>query len=330
METGADGKIETLAYPLATPARDELMGLLRTEWSRTDYKWLEAMRGDYSEHLAITSFLARRNGVPAATATIHFARQRPEVAVLGNVMTHRDHRGKGLAGQLVDTALELAKSTGCSVCLLGSARETPNLYSQHGFTRTNGAVMRRQLGPADSQPNYFAPDQPTIIRAAHWGDLPGLTLLAAQPLATACLDYPRGLLSGRFIPATRCLSNFPVLWYDTVARDGLLAVLGDPGSSRIFGFGSVTRGPDSASRHMAMVEFATHDNFETCLSALLAHLLDACRAREIGQVEAFAAAEDAKKLACLHSAGFAEAARLPGALRLGGGPVDVLHLRRLL
>jgi hypothetical protein len=79
--------LAVLPYPLSLPVQTELIQLLRTQWTRTDYDWLEAMHGDYSERLVITSVLARRDGQAIATATVHFARGRPEVAVLGGVLT---------------------------------------------------------------------------------------------------------------------------------------------------------------------------------------------------------------------------------------------------
>ena len=316
--------LATLTYPLSAPDRAELIQLLRTQWTRTDYDWLEAMHGDYSERLVITSVLARRRGEAIATATIHFARERPEVAVLGGVLTRPDQRGQGLAGQVVEHALALARDAGCAVCLLGTAAKPRNVYLQHGFAWLNGAVMRRELGAAGLEARYFAAGQPAEIRPATWGDLGGFSLLLAQPLAMVGLDFPRGLFSGRYVPAERCLSNFPVLWYDTVARGGLLAVLAEPSAGRVFGLGTLTRGSGSARRSTALIDFSCHDNYLAQLPALLAHLLDVCQTREIQHIEAQVAAGDDAKLACLRSAGFQELARRPGALRLERETRDVL------
>ena len=245
-ELSADLNVETLAYPLTPAVQTELVRLLRTEWTHTDYSWGEAMHGDYSEALVISSIIIRLQGAAVATATIHFARNRPETAVLGSVLTHPNYRGRGLAGHAVDLAVSLAAAAGCRVCLLGTTRRPRNVYLKHGFAWQNGAIMRRGFGTDAFEANYFAPHQPAAIRAANWGDLPGLTLLLAQPLAVACVDYLRGLMSARHSTAERCLSNFPVLWYDTAAQNGMLAMLAEPDSGRIFGFGSVTRAPGPA------------------------------------------------------------------------------------
>jgi len=325
-----DWKLEALAYPLAAGVQQELTRLLRTEWTSTDYDWREAMEGAYSENLAITSVLARRHGEPLATATIHYARHHPEVAVIGNVLTHRSHRDRGLAGRVIEVALAQARVAGCQVCLLGTARNPHNVYMHHGFAWHDGSVMSRYFGAADFAQHAFAPGQPAAIRAANWGDLPGLTLLAAQPIATVSLDSTRGLISGRYLPVTRCLSNFPVVWYDTAARGGLLAVLAGPENSRVFGFGSATLGTAADRGQMATLEFVTHDHYAAHLPALLAHLLAGCRTREVLRVEAMVPSGDEAKLACLRTAGFAETACRPGALQLTSGPADVIVLCRTL
>ncbi len=325
----ADLTLELLPYPLVPAAQAELIQLLRTEWTRTDYDWLEAMSGDYGEALAITTVLARHHGEPLATATFHYTRAHPEIAVIGSVLTHRSHRDRGLAGRVIKYTLEQIKATGCAVCLLGTARKPHNVYTQHGFAWQNGRVMRRALGAADFEQKYFAPGQAVKVRAATWADLPGLTLLATQPLATVCLDYPRGLLSARHLLLERCLSNFPVLWYDTVARGGLLAVLTAPKTGRVLGFGSITRAPGPGRGHTATVDFVTHDHYESHLSELLTSLLAGARELGIRQVQAHIAAGDAAKLRALRAAGFTEIARLSAALKLTREMQDVILLGTL-
>ncbi|MBS0662990.1 MAG: GNAT family N-acetyltransferase [Verrucomicrobia bacterium] len=319
-------QLELLPYPLAPKVQQELVRLLRTEWTRTDYDWIEAMNGDYSEHLAITSVIARRAREPLATATIHFPRHHAEVAVIGGVLTHRDHRDRGLASRMLELLLARAEAAGCKVCLLGTARSPHNVYKKHGFAWHNGRVMRRGFGSGDLEPRYFAADQTASCRDAHWGDLPGVTLLAAQPLTTLGLDFPRGLFSSRFHPAERCLSNFPVLWYDTVTRGGAMLVLAHPGNGRVFGFGTLTVAPGAVRRHTATVDFTAHDHYLAHLPALLRHLLAAGRTRHVHRFEAWVLAKDGAKLQALQDAGFTEVARRREQVRGARGACDVLLL----
>src|SRR5262245_7045678 len=123
-----DLAVEVLTYPLSPDRQIELVSLLRTEWAYADYNWIEAMQGDYSEHLIIASVLVREGGTAVATATIHFARHGPETAVIGSVLTHPARRGRGLAGRAINAALALAEDAGCKVCLLGTTTRPRNVY----------------------------------------------------------------------------------------------------------------------------------------------------------------------------------------------------------
>lgn len=329
-ELPVDLHLETHPYPLVPDAQQELIQLLRTEWNRTDYDWLEAMNGDYGSNLAITSIVARRRGEAVATATVHHHRTCPEAAVLGGVLTRRQHRGHGIGGRVVAAALAVAQRAGCVLCLLGTAKSPTNLYSRNGFDWIRGSVMRRALTPADAVPDIFAPEQATTLRAADWGDLPGLTLLAAQPLATACLDFPRGLFSSRYVSPERCLSNFPVLWYDTVVRGGALQVVEGAQAGRVLGFGSISRGAGSGRRHTGTIDLCLHDAHVHLQPELLASLLDQCRVLGLSQVDAWVAGLDEAKQDCLRDAGFVEQARLPSALVVDEEPVAAVLLGREL
>lgn len=325
---GAELESSTFAYPLEPTVQMELVRLLRTEWSRTDYSWPEAMHGDYSEDLVIASVLIRRNGDAVSTATIHFARRQPEVAVLGGVLTHPAHRGRGLAGHAIERAVTLAADAGCRICLLGTTRTPRNVYQKHGFVWLNGAVMRRGFGAEDFEKNYFEPNQPVSVRDASWGDLPGISLLLAEPMAAMCADFPRGLMSSRHSSLERCLSNFPILWYDTAARDGVLAMLTATDTGRIFGFGSVTRSPGPARRHTATIDFVAHDNYAPDLPKLLEHLVDGCRRRGVQWAHAFVVEGDDLKLACLRESGFQNSARIRSAVKIAGAARDALVMER--
>jgi GNAT superfamily N-acetyltransferase len=322
--------LEARTYPLPPATQAELIQLWRTEWHRTDYDWLEALNGDYSEHLVITSVLGRYQGEPVATATVLYAQQQPQVALLGNVLTHHTFRRQGFAGQVIEAALAVARGVGCAACFLGTQARPRNVYLQHGFVWHTGVVMRKTLREESFERSYFAAGQPAAIRAAHWGDLPGVTLLVVQPLATACLDYPRGLLSGRYAPVERCVSNFPVLWHDTVLRGGTLSVLAEPQKGRIFGFASVTRGPGPARRHTAVIELVAEDHYEAHLPAMLEHLLHYCRECGVQDVEVYVTDGDTAKARSVSEAGFTPVARLSGAIRLSDGTRDVVFLRKRL
>ena len=326
----ADFELEVLAYPLTRARQEELIGLLRTEWTRTDYSWIEAMGGDYSAALEIVSVMVRHAGAAVATATIHFSRHQPEVAVLGSVLTHPDYRGHGLAGRAIERSLSLASAAGCRVCLLGTTMRPRNLYHDHGFEWAGGAVMRRTLNAGSLEREYFAAQQAVELRPGDWGDLPGFTLLLAQPLPVTCVDYPRGLMSGRYGNAERCLSNFPQLWYGTADQDGILVMLATPAERRILGAGSVTRGAGPARRHTATIDFAAHEHYIAHLPGLVRHLTERSQTLGLRRLFACVGEDDALKRECLRETNFVETARLPEALCLPDASRDVLVFTRPL
>ncbi len=330
-----DVQLEHWQYPVSPVIANDLVGLLRTEWTRTDYNWLEAMYGDYGDDLTIISVVARHHGRAVATATVLYSRRNPEVSLLGNVVTRRDFRGHGIGGHVIKTAVDLAKQAGCRACFLGTQASEDNVYRRHGFEWHRGVVMRHSfdelnpfLDPFEDE--YFRPGQPTTIRSAHWGDLPGVTLLTIQPLQTFLLDYSRGLLSGQCEGLERCVSNFPLLMEDLRTRGGTMVVLTEPQIHRVFGFGTVTLGAGAGRRHTATIDLAVHDHYLSQAPTMIQWLLGYCRDREIQHVYAFAATVDTSKVSCLSEAGFSSNTKLRSAFVVNGQSSDVVLMEQEL
>ena len=323
-------EIQSLTYPIVAEDQAELIQLWRTEWSRTDFDWLESMHGDYSDDLTIVSVLGRRDRNPVATATAIHRRLAPELALLGSVGTHPDCRGKGLGGEVVEATVEYVAEVGCTDCYLGTSTRPRNVYLQHSFDWYRGAIMHRQLvGDSNLEDRYFAPGQSTQIREANWGDLPGFTLLCAQPIAGSTFDYARGLISSRFAEPQRCVSAFPAVFEDVAAHGGAMHVLCEPRHHRIFGFASLTLGPAPARSHVVQIDAATHDHYSDHLRKLVDQVLGQLHKYPTAKmVQAHVPVSDSAKAECLADAGFEHVATLPAQLTLGGQSVDVSLLQR--
>ncbi len=95
---------------------------------------------------------------------------------------------------------------------------------------------------------------------------------------------------------------------------------------RVFGFGSITRGPGPTRRHTAAIDFAAHENYERLLPDLVTHLVDGCRELGIRQVFAWVAETDKIKLSCLQEKSFGETARLRAAVSLDDVDRDIVVL----
>jgi GNAT superfamily N-acetyltransferase/L-amino acid N-acyltransferase YncA len=322
-------QLECWKYPLAATIRDELVALFRTAWTRTDFNWLEAMHGDYGDQLTIISSIAREQGRAIASATVLFSQHEPELALMGNVVTHPDFRSRGIGGSVIESATTVAQRAGCLACYLGTEAREHNVYRQCGFNWHHGKVMRRLLSTSDDfESDYFRARQPVTVRTAGWGDLPGVTLLAIQPIETCVLDYSRGIVSPRYAHIERCVSVFPIIQEDLRTHGGTMKVLAEPRRQRIFGFGTVTLGAGPARRHTAIVDFAVHDHYLDEAGSLLQSLLDYCGEQSIRTIYAAVAESDQQKKAKLLDAGFTSTGSLHGAAVLCGEPCDVTILSR--
>ena len=212
LRDGRTLEIEVLTFPIDSSRQKALIGLWRTEWTQGDYDWLRSMNGDYSRHLRIQAVLGTIEGRPAGTASVCYPCQEPEVSVVGSVLTHPDCRRLGVAEALTGAVVDLSYRAGCRVSYLGATRDPRNVYLRCGFRWWNGGVMRREREDSSRcEEAFFATGQATSVRESNWGDLPAFACFVVQPWDTRVLDYPRALLSGKYVKLQRCVSNFPAV-----------------------------------------------------------------------------------------------------------------------
>ena len=330
LKDGRQMEVVQHTYPIAPADRMVIIELLQKEWARTDVDWLQSMRGAYSQNLRTRVALARVGGQAVGTASIAFACERPRVGVVEDVMTREDFRGLGIAAALTEGLVQQAWAAGCRVVYLGNSPREVSVYEKIGFRRLSGAVMRRPA-PGETAPekDFFAPGQHTSVRPANWGDLPGVACLMAQPMESLCLDFLRGLVSPRYAPPLRCVSNFTSLWYGVEALGGSMLTLQGEGPHRVLGLGSITPGSAPLRGHSAVIDALAHDNYAQGVRDLLDRLVETARQKGIGLLQAYAAATDSAKVEHLRAVGLTPVAMLPEAIRLSGRPVDVtlLHSR---
>ncbi len=327
--------IAAAVYPIPIPDQITLIQLWRTEWDKTELDWLAAMNGDYSQTLAIHSVIGTVDGQAAGTTTVYHAVEEPEVALVGSVLTHPDYRSLGIATHLTNGIVDLGFDAGCQVCFLAATRSPKSVYLRCGFGWWNGDVMRRPApGSDDCESKIFAPDQRTAIREAVWGDMPGMTCLVIQPLDCFVLDYARALHSGKYSRLGWCVSNFPAVWYNVKENDfgkergGAMCVLTGAHAHRVLGFATLTPGRDPCRGHKAVIDLATHDNYEHCGPDLLDFIFSQAAGCHVETVQAYVAGRDNVKLQWLQNAGFEPVVTLPGQVFIDGEMIDVVVLER--
>jgi len=320
--------VSRVKYPIAVEDQQLLIDLWRTEWAATDFDWLPAMHGDYADTLDIHTLIAFIDEEPAGTASVYFPANEPEVALLGNVLTHPEYRGMTIARQLTERAVRLAFDSGCRVCYLGTTRSPRCVYLGCGFDWVSGGVMRRAARDHEEyERQAFAEDGGPVIRDAAWGDIAGLACLVAQPSDRVMHDWLRGIASISVAPMKRCVSNFPAVWYASANQGGVMRTLQDASPHRVLGFGSLTRGHSALQQPHAVVDVTVHDRAEAHGVTLVDDLVVQAGGQGITALSAYVPQGDTGKAKWFREAGFEVAATLPGQLQRDGRPeaVDVYH-----
>jgi len=331
LKDGRQLELTLLVYPIESHERMRLIEFLQQEWERSDVDWLQSMRGAYSETLQTQVVLGLVGGHLVGTASSAFPSERPEVGVIEDVMTCRDFRGLGIAAILTDHLVQIAWATGCRVVYLGNTPRRFSVYEKIGFERISGAIMR-QPNPSQLDPerDFYVLGQKTTIRPTSWGDMPGVACLMAQPLEGLVVDFSRGLISSRYVPPVRCVSNFTVLWYGGQAEGKVVLTLAGDCTHRVLGFASMTPGPAPLRGHSAVIDAVTHDNYADALCSLLDKLVVTARQRKIKLLQAYVAMVDLHKEEHFRTAGFSTTAILPETIQLDGKMLDVRLMQRHL
>ena len=312
-------------YPAEPAEQQDLIRLWRSEWSHTDYDWVAALHGDYSTTLTIVSLIARVDGRPVASATVNFAKKSPEVCLLGNVVTLEPFRRQGVGVALTNAAVDYGFQSGCQVAYLGSSRLRGNVYERSGFKRLAGYIMRRSASESGCcEGKWFEAGQATTIRSAVWGDMPGLVSLLVQPLQSAVIDYPRGLMSIKYADPVRCVSAFAVVHDQVEQRGGVMLILASRKGSRVFGLGTLTPDPAPGREHRAVVDVTTHDEYHKHMGEMLNRLHEEAVHRDIKVLRACVAAGDTVKASALSQAGFQLVVRRSDHFRIRRGTQDAL------
>lgn len=82
--------------------------------------------------------------------TPNLTRGGASFALIENVVTHADFRGRGYATQILDAATDLAQAEGCYKIMLMTGSKRPStlaFYENAGFSQTKTAFEKRFLPP---------------------------------------------------------------------------------------------------------------------------------------------------------------------------------------
>ncbi|MEP4033381.1 GNAT family N-acetyltransferase [Roseibium polysiphoniae] len=132
--------------------RDLFTHLIPNDLAMTDDRGRAALNGMLS-HPGLTTLIGFHDGVAAATCTLivipNFTRGGAPYAVIENVVTRKDYRGKGLGEQILRHAQDLAWASGSyKVMLLTGADNhgAQRFYEKVGFKQSKTGYQIRAPG----------------------------------------------------------------------------------------------------------------------------------------------------------------------------------------
>jgi len=249
-----------------------------------------------------------------------------DVATYGRIITHQDHRRKGIATVLCALPVDEFRDLGGSAMYLGTGRTNPArlIYERLGFAHYNyiedAATIMRVIFSGNTEAfedDYYRPGCETVLRPIHAGDLARAEILLNLPL-WAVKDSSLGIIYN---------TPFEGAFFD------ILAHIEKPTES---GFSLVTRhhermmgmaytaaapGAQAGQTHVRYLEFLVHPNY-TDRGAELLTMTEQCSSAEV--FIARVAAADRDKHRIIEAAGYRQAGRLRKAARSPDAETDIL------
>lgn len=109
--------------------------------------WDQILRNE-NYHLIV----AEEDGIIVSSCTClivpNLTRQGTPYALVENVVTHEDYRGRGLASACMAYASELATEAGCYKIMLTTGSQDPNVhafYQKHGYSNKGKTAYNKSL-----------------------------------------------------------------------------------------------------------------------------------------------------------------------------------------
>lgn len=97
---------------------------------------------------SLISWVAEEDGTIVATSGVCFYQYPPsysnpsgKVAYVTNMYTKNQHRGKGIASDLLKLVVDEAKKQGCKTARLHASKQGKPIYERFGFTDFQGAMI---------------------------------------------------------------------------------------------------------------------------------------------------------------------------------------------
>jgi len=320
-----DIEVCQVTAPLGTEIAWEIESLLLKIFEYGDYSFRSALRGEYSDTLNSTFFLARYTEKLIGAAGCLCDRKNPSISIVGPVGVDVEHRGNGVGSKLVESIINYLRDRGCMAIYLGTSGpdEVVNFYEKLGFQKYKGIVMRHLLCSQRDFEEYFKTAD-TNIRRAVWGDFPGISVLAVFPNSFYTFDFQRYVFSSKYAGPSRFLSIFPEMMRAFARYGGFANVLVANHKRTVVGIAHINKLPSKTQQHVAELDFYVHDNFTDQAERLLRATLEESKDLSVNKVNCYCLGCDYLKRNIIDKLGGRQIAILPGNVFVNHKYEDVL------
>ena len=300
----------------------------------TEVSFLERfLSGTADASLADTLIIGRIDDAVVGTVWHATHRESGELGGYGFVLTHPQHRGKGIAQRLTELSIQRFWDSGGQASYLGTANPVAeHIYKKSGYAPFNGMTMRAVrpgTDPDSFDDQFFARHGDGEIRDIELGDIGAYTGLLMTPKARGWIvrDFSEAIFyAPPAIESAMCLrpfynafehkeANSSNVWKVLVnARSRLVC------SANLFVPTSI---PLNAS---ATLEFQTTPAYFDRTTAVIDAVLDDAATHNISTVRAYAITTDRQDV--LSASGFVPETVRIAELDLGDHLADLTVMRR--
>jgi len=238
-------------------------------------------------------FVGREGGRLAGSVHLTISRKTPSLGGLGEVATHRDFRGQGVAWTLCTAALEEFESLGGRALFLGTSNPAAErVYARLGFHRLpNSNIFARFAGGGTADEfyaEYFAPGPSGEVSVGSPAERIDMIPLIACPHPAFVLDVNVGLTSTQYVLQPYCMGLYPR--YEKLALGGGNFFALRNGQGRLVGLATA-----AIDERVCRLDGFTHPAFEAGLPVLLKTARDWATRQSVESVIASVSGDDPVK-----------------------------------
>ncbi|MCK5640793.1 MAG: GNAT family N-acetyltransferase, partial [Gammaproteobacteria bacterium] len=320
-------KIRKVVAPLSTDLAQNAEAFLVSIFEYGDYSFRSALRGDYSQTLDSTFFIALQGEDIVGVAGNLCSNDDPLVSILSPVAVASQWRRNGLGRRLVDCVLDFVQAGGGMAVYLAvsSDHAAVSLYRKSGFEKYFGIVMRRLFCSSDHfEKDYFGRVDDVRVRSAVWGDYAKIMLLLCFPCSMKTFDLQRGFYSSKYSEPKRFLSVFPEMMRNSSQFGNIINVLAGGSQECIAGIARMRTSAATPREHIAELCFFVHDDFINHADNLIRQTLADSRSLKLEKIVCHCPGTDTVKRDILAQCGARHVATLTGHLKFNQEYDDVL------